>query len=77
MRYLLSVTETYRVDTEHEANQLIEAAKADGNLVKYSCNQKERKQKGEQVDLWFNVVLSRKFTDEKEPEGDVTITYEN
>lgn len=77
MKYLLNVVETYRVDTEQEANQLIEEAKADGNLIKYSCNHKERKQKGELVDEWYAVVLSRKFTDEKEPEGDVRISYEN
>lgn len=77
MKYLLNVVETYRVDTEHEANQLIEEAKADGNLIKYSCNHKERKQKGEIVDEWENVVLSRRFCNEKEPDGDVRISYEN
>lgn len=77
MKYLLNVVETYRVDTEQEANQLIEEAKADGNLTKYSCNHKERKQKGEIVDEWECVVLSRKFSDEREPEGDTRISYEN
>lgn len=76
MKYLLEVTEVYRVDTETEANTLLEEAKAEGNLSKYSCVHKERKAKGEIIDEWYRVTLNKKFTDEKEPEASVNIIYE-
>lgn len=76
MKYLLNTVETYRVDTEHEANSLIDQAKQDG-VVKYSCNYKEKKQKGDVVDSWYRVTLTKVFTDEKEPERTVTVSYED
>ena len=77
-KYLISTTETYRVDSEAEAQALIqENKKADcGELVKYSSTYKERKQKGEIVDAWFRVVLTKAFDSEKEPCNDISITYE-
>ena len=77
-KYLISVTETYRVDEEFEAEALINEAKRDGSyeLAKYTTTKKERKQKGEVIDSWFNVVLTKKFDDEKEPCNSVKISYE-
>lgn len=75
MKYLTDVTEVYRVDSEAEADQLLETAKASGVLNKYSCVYKERKQKGEIIDSWYKVTLNKKFTDEKEPDRQVAITY--
>ena len=80
MKYLVEVTETYRVDTEREAAILIEEAKSSQkkySLVKYSSVQKERKQKGEVIDSWYRVSLTKKFTDEKEPYVSVIPTYES
>lgn len=70
MKYLLTVTEVFRADTEAEAKKLIETAKAssDYSLIKYSCNHKERKQKGEVIDDWYNVSLTKFYNNEKEPE---------
>lgn len=76
MKYLTDVTEVYRVDSETEADQLLETAKASGVLNKYSCVYKERKQKGEIIDSWYKVTLNKKFTDEKEPDKQMTINYE-
>ena len=75
MKYLIEVTENYRVETEAEADQLIEEAKASNVLNKYSCVYKERKAKGEVIDSWYKVVLNKKFTDEKEPESITFISY--
>lgn len=75
MKYLITATETYRVDTEPEADALIEEAKAEG-LNKYSCTYKEAKQKGEVVDSWYRVVLTKNFTEEKNPDRTVTVSYE-
>ncbi len=76
MKYLTDVTEVYRVDSEAEADQLLETAKASGVLNKYSCVYKEKKQKGEVIDSWYRVTLNKKFTDEKEPDRQMTINYE-
>ena len=77
MKYLISTTEIYRADSETEAVQLIEEAKADNHfiLAKYSSQFKERKQKGEVIDSWYQVSLKKVFTDEKEPEFSCKVSY--
>jgi hypothetical protein len=77
MKYLIEVTESYRVDTEAEVNQLIEEAKANPNyeLNKYSRAYKEKKQKGEVVESWYKVTLNKRLCDEKDPSGNITLEY--
>ena len=77
-KYLISTTEVYRVISEKAAQYLIDEAKADSSydLVKYNCEHKERKQKGEVIDDWFKVTLFKKFTDEKDPTVLTNIIYE-
>lgn len=77
MKYLISTTEIYRANSEAEAVQLIEEAKQDNHfiLAKYSSQFKERKQKGEVVDSWYQVSLKKVFTDEKEPEFSCKVIY--
>ena len=76
-KYLITTTETYRVDSEQEVEAILEDAKNDSNytLVKYSSQYKERKMQGEVVDYWYRLTLTKAFTDEKEPDRDVQITY--
>ena len=76
-RYLISTTEVYRVDSEAEAQALIKESKESsfGDLVKYNNVYKERKQKKEVVDAWYRVSLTRSFDDEKEPVGEVKVSY--
>lgn len=78
MKYLITNTEVYRVETEEEAELLINEAKADSKyvLTKYNCEKKERKQKGEVIDSYFKVSLVKSFTDEKDPITDITVSYE-
>lgn len=78
-KYLINVTENYRVDSESEVEQLIKEAKesSEYSLTKHSSAYKERKQKGEVVDAWWKVSLTKTFTDEKEPIGTTTIIYDN
>ena len=78
MKFLISTTEVHRVDTENEAVMLIEDAKKDGNfiLTKYSNEQKEKKAKGEIVEEYYKVTLTKSFTDIKEPSIQTTITYD-
>lgn len=76
--FLITTTETYRVLSEHAAQELIDAAKADGTyeLVKYNCEHKEKKAKGDVVDDWYRVILTKRFNNELEPENRYDITYE-
>lgn len=76
-KYLLEVTEKYRVDSESEAGILIDDAKSDGRytLSKYTNVRKEIKQKGEVVDSYHVVTLIKKMDNEKEPCGEASITY--
>lgn len=76
-KYLITTTETYRVDSEEAVEAILEDAKNDSTytLVKYSSTYKERKAQGEVVDYWYKLTLTKAFTDEKEPDRDVQITY--
>ena len=78
MKYLVNVTEVYRVDSETEVEALIADAKADEtfSLVKYNREYKEKKAKGEVVDAWYKVTLVKSFNDEKDPDRIVEVSYE-
>lgn len=76
-KYLVSVVETYRVDTEKEAAQAIEEAKKDGSYIlgKYTSEHKERKSKGEVIEEYWKLSLTKLFNDIKEPDTIVEINY--
>ena len=76
-KYLISTSETYRVDTEEEAKNLIEEAKVDSSfqLAKYTSEYKVRKQKGEIIDEFYKVVLTKNFNDIKEPYVQINVEY--
>ena len=78
MRYLIQTVETYRADTETEAQGVIAEAKAadEYTLTKYSSEKKEVKSKGEVIDEFYKVVLTKVFTDIKEPDTVASIIYE-
>ena len=75
-RYLIKVTEQYRCDTEAEV--LINEAKESGQytVVKSSSEIKTTKAKGEVVDEWRRVLITKEFTSEKEPAEQVVVSYE-
>jgi hypothetical protein len=75
MKYLIETTEVYRVDTEDECRAIVEDAKKSSLVSKYSAVKKERKQKGEVIDEWYKLSITKKWTDEKEPDTTVTINY--
>lgn len=78
MRYLIKTTEQYRCDSEGEATGLIEEVKRNGEyvLTKSSSEIRTVKQKGEVVDEWYRVTLTKVFTEEKEPDRVVVPSYE-
>lgn len=77
MAYLITTTETYRVDSEPEVTKIIDEAKNSNKyeLVKYSSTVKETKQKGEVIDSWFRLTLTKQFCSEKEPSGSTQVVY--
>ena len=76
-KYLIKTTEEYRADTELEATELINAAKADSRYIlsKYSSVKKEKKQKGEIIDEYYIVALVKVFDDAKAPCGEASVDY--
>ena len=77
MKHLIKVQEVYRVSTDAEAEALIAEAKNDNRfvLVKYNCESKEVKAKGEVVDEYIRITLNKVFTDEKMPDSKVSNDY--
>ncbi len=78
MKYLTQVTEVYRVDSEEEVLKMIDEAKQDKRftLTKHASQYKERKAKGEVIDQWYKVSLTKTFNEEKEPDRMVSVEYE-
>lgn len=78
MKFLISTTEIYRVDSETEAEQLIQDAKHDDkfDLAKYTTEKKEVKAKGEVVDMYYKVSLNKVFNEIKDAQNEVDIVYE-
>ena len=75
--YLIKVTEQYRCDTEAEARHLIEEAKQNKQytVIKSSSEIKTLKQKGEIVDEWRRVMITKEFCSEKEPDYFIMPNY--
>ena len=77
MKFLLKTVETYRVGTEAEATQLIEEAKKNFTVSKAISEKKCKKLKGEIVDEWVRVTITKEFTEEKEPDDVVSVSYKS
>lgn len=75
MNYLIETTEIYRVESEDDAKELVEEAKRTSTVAKYSCIYKEKKAKGEVVDSWYRVSITKKWDDEKEPCSATKVSY--
>ena len=78
---LLKKTEEYRVDSEIEAKEAMEKFRSEAAEKGYSVGScgytyKEKKAKGEIVEEYYKVTLTKSFTDIKEPSVQTTITYD-
>lgn len=62
-KYLLEVNESYRVDTDEEAEVLVNEAKESSDFIlsKYNIEKKEKKSKGEVIDEGLLVKLTKKY----------------
>ena len=76
--YLIKTTQIYRCDSEAEAKNLIEEAKQNSlyTVTKSSSEIRTLKQKGEIVDEWRRVTITKAFAEEKEPCGQVYVNYD-
>ena len=79
MKFLIQTTEIYRVDSEEQVKQIIEEAKNDKHFIvkKYTSQFKERKQKGEVIDAYWKLSITKEFADEKEAQFQTEIEYTN
>ncbi len=77
-KYLTRVIETYRCDSEEEAKRLIEESKGSHqySVIKSTDEIKNTKQKGEIVDEWHRVTITKDFNNEKEPMIQFVAKYE-
>lgn len=78
MKYLISTTEVYRVDNIEEVEALQEQVKSDGRFEvdSFSYKAKNKKQKGEIIEEWYQVSVKKAFNDEKDPFAHVSVEYE-
>ena len=76
--FLLKTTETYRCDSEEEANLLVASAKEENDIydvTKSTIENRQLKQKGEIIDEWKRVTITKEFTSEKEPWRKMEASY--
>lgn len=77
-KYLITTSETYRVNSEALAIKLIEEAKADNRFMvtKSAIVYKHIKEtKNTPEDEYWLCTLTKQFTDAKEPECTVSVDY--
>ena len=77
MRYLLKAVDTYRVATVSDVEKLHDELLEDStfDLVAFSYKTKYIKQ-GEIIEEYQVVSATKMFTDEKEPDRYVSVSYE-
>ena len=77
MKYMISDTTVYRVETVAEVEKLHDELLADNNftLAAFSYKTKYIKSKGEIIDEYQVVTAKKVFTEEKEPGVQVDVTY--
>lgn len=76
--YLLKAVDTYRVATVADVETLHEELLQDPtfDLTAFSYKTKYIKEKGQVVEEYQVVAATKIFTDEKEPERTVSVSYE-
>ena len=77
-RYLLKAVDTYRVPDEAAVEALHDELLDDPSfdLTGFSYKVKQIKVKGEVIEEYMVVQATKQFTNEKDPEGSYTVSYE-
>ena len=78
MKFLISSTDIYRLDTVEEVETFHEELTNNPHftLSQFGYKTKQVKAKGEIIDEYQLVTVKKTFNSEKEPEKEVTINYE-
>jgi hypothetical protein len=77
MKYLVSTTETYRVDSVEEVEKFHDELQAEKycELASFGYKHKEVKAKGEIIDCYELVSVKKIFNNPKEPDSEISIEY--
>ncbi len=78
MKHLIKVTNTYRVPNVEDVLSLRQELSnlKNGELVKFSYQEKSIKAKGEIIDTYQLVTATLSFNDEKDPDSNVEAYYD-
>ena len=78
MKYIVTTTDVYRVESMEEVEQLHKELLNSRyfTLASFKHQTKYKKEKGEIVDEWQQVTAKKIFNDEKEPDRHIALTYE-
>lgn len=79
MRYLTKVVETYRLPNEGAVEDFLQELKSDSTfeIAKYSSVKKTIKEKGEIVEEYIKFEVTKIFNDEKLPDREIKVRYED
>jgi len=78
MRYLTKTSDVYRVDTLEEVEDLRTEMEESNkfSVASFTYTYKTVKAKGEIIDEYYQVVVKKNITDEKEPDRRLKVVYE-
>lgn len=78
MRYLTKTSDTYRVDTLEEVENLRSEMEESNwfDVSSFTYTYKTIKAKGEIIDEYYLCTVKKEITSEKEPERKVKVAYE-
>lgn len=76
--YLVKSVETYRLPTEEAVDKFLNELKENPifEIIKYTSTKRDVKEKGEIVESFYRVEVTKKFNDEKFPGSEIDIIYE-
>lgn len=76
--YLIKSVETYRLPSESAVEKFLNDLKENPmfELIKYSSTKKDIKEKGEILESYYRVDVTKAFNSEKYPDSEIDVIYE-
>lgn len=77
MAYLIKTIETYRLPNENAVETFLAETKKNPifEVIKSVSTKKEVKEKGEVVETYYKVEITKAFNEEKFPDNEINIDY--
>ena len=77
MAYLIKTIETYRLPSEESADVFLKEMKENPvfEVIKHVTTKKDIKEKGEIVESYYKVEVTKVFNEEKYPNSEIDIEY--